>query len=82
MAWTWSYDRPADLGPEHLAAPEASGAGAAPLPLPEPELFASQSDAESWLGEFWRQLAAAGVTSVTLLEDGASSYSMSLESAG
>jgi hypothetical protein len=30
--------------------------------------FASQSDAESWVGEFWRELAAEGVTAVTLFE--------------
>lgn len=32
--------------------------------------FGSQSDAENWIGENWRQLAAAGVRSVTLLRDG------------
>jgi hypothetical protein len=30
--------------------------------------FTSQSDAESWLGESWRELAESGVDSVTLLE--------------
>jgi hypothetical protein len=30
--------------------------------------FASQADAESWVGEVWAELAAAGVTSVTLFE--------------
>jgi hypothetical protein len=30
--------------------------------------FNSQSDAETWLGESWRELADAGVDSVTLLE--------------
>jgi hypothetical protein len=30
--------------------------------------FTSQSDAETWLGESWRDLADAGVDSVTLLE--------------
>jgi hypothetical protein len=30
--------------------------------------FASQADAESWVGEVWVELAAAGVTSVTLVE--------------
>lgn len=55
MAWTWSY---------------ADRAGAA---LSGPELvttaFPTQSDAESWLGETWRDLAAAGVVTVTLRED-------------
>jgi hypothetical protein len=36
--------------------------------------FGSQSDAENWIGEFWRQLAAAGVTGVVLLHDGEQVY--------
>ena len=30
--------------------------------------FASQADAESWIGEVWRQLAEQGVDAVVLLE--------------
>ena len=30
--------------------------------------FPSQADAESWVGETWSELAAAGVDAVTLLE--------------
>lgn len=30
--------------------------------------FASQADAESWVGETWPELAAAGVEAVTLFE--------------
>lgn len=30
--------------------------------------FPSQSDAETWLGESWRELAAEGVAAVTLCE--------------
>jgi hypothetical protein len=30
--------------------------------------FASQGDAESWVGEVWRELVAAGVDAVVLLE--------------
>ena len=30
--------------------------------------FASQADAESWVGEIWAELAAAGVDAVTLFE--------------
>lgn len=30
--------------------------------------FASQADAESWVGEFWSDLAAQGVDAVTLIE--------------
>lgn len=36
--------------------------------------FGSQSDAESWLGESWRTLAAAGVTAVSLINDGQKVY--------
>lgn len=30
--------------------------------------FSSQADAESWIGETWAELAAAGVDAVTLFE--------------
>lgn len=30
--------------------------------------FVSQADAESWVGEFWTELAAEGVDGVTLFE--------------
>jgi hypothetical protein len=30
--------------------------------------FPSQADAESWVGEFWSELAGLGVDAVTLLE--------------
>lgn len=30
--------------------------------------FPSQADAESWVGEFWAELADEGVAAVTLLE--------------
>jgi hypothetical protein len=36
--------------------------------------FPSQSDAESWLGEQWRELAGAGVEAVTLEHEGAEVY--------
>jgi hypothetical protein len=32
--------------------------------------FPNQADAESWVGETWRELLAAGVDQVTLLRDG------------
>jgi hypothetical protein len=40
----------------------------------EASSFTSQSDAESWLGEAWRQLAEAGVTGVSLFSDGNKLY--------
>jgi hypothetical protein len=42
------------------------------------ETFGSQADAESWLGQTWRDLASAGVTSVSLLEDDRVEYRMGL----
>jgi hypothetical protein len=36
--------------------------------------FASQADAESWGGETWADLAAAGVDAVTLFEHGRQVY--------
>jgi hypothetical protein len=44
--------------------------------------FPTQSDAESWFGEVWHDLAAAGVAAVTLHRDGNTVYGpMSLEPA-
>jgi hypothetical protein len=45
------------------------------------ESFSSQADAESWLGQEWRQLQAGGVSTVTLVEDDRVDYQMSLQSA-
>ena len=42
------------------------------------ESFPSQSDAESWLGQSWKELAGAGVVTVILLEDDRVEYKMSL----
>ena len=42
------------------------------------ETFSSQADAESWIGQMWRELAAGGVTSVVLVEDDRLDYRMSL----
>jgi hypothetical protein len=44
--------------------------------------FPSQADAETWLGETWRDLLDQGVTAVTLREDERDVYGpMSLEPA-
>jgi hypothetical protein len=55
-AWTWRYEA---LDGSVMSGPQ--------LPTPS---FPSQADAESWVGESWRDLTAAGVESVTLLRDG------------
>jgi hypothetical protein len=42
------------------------------------ESFPSQSDAESWLGQTWRDLVANGVVTAVLMEDERVEYRMSL----
>jgi hypothetical protein len=42
------------------------------------EPFSSQSDAESWLGQTWRDLVASGVVTAVLVEDDRVEYRMSL----
>ena len=37
-------------------------------------IFASQGDAESWIGENWRTLLDAGVDQVSLLDEGRIQY--------
>jgi len=51
MSWTWRYE----------------DEGGAPLKTPDAEVFESRSDAESWLGEKFGELADQGVAAVTLL---------------
>ena len=58
MSWTWRYESPTG----EASRPATVGEAAAAEPFP------NQSDAESWLGESWRQLLEAGVAQVTLLE--------------
>jgi hypothetical protein len=61
MAWTWRYD-------------DADGDPVTPADAPRGEIFPTQSDAESWLGENWRELLSAGVYQVTLLQDAREVY--------
>ena len=58
--WSWRFER-------------ADGTAVSPGEVPA-ETFTSQGDAESWLGENWRALLAAGVDQVTLLEDDRAEY--------
>jgi len=57
MGWTWQL----------ATQPGADSAGAHAQPAGG---FPSQAEAESWVGEVWRELLDAGVDSVTLFEDG------------
>jgi len=54
VSWTWRYEK--SNGTVTKAAEHTA------------EDFPTQADAESWLGETWRQLLDAGVDQVTLLE--------------
>lgn len=58
MSWSWRLE-------------SADGTELDVVPSPP---HGSQSDAESWLGEQWRALAAAGVAQVTLLDGGTEIY--------
>jgi hypothetical protein len=42
------------------------------------EAFPSQADAESWVGQIWRELLDKGITVVVLHEDERPEYRMSL----
>lgn len=52
MSWSWRLE-------------DADGAAMSSPPSPSHQ---SQSDAESWLGEQWRELADSGVAQVTLFD--------------
>ena len=60
MPWTWRYEK----------------ADGTPVPADDLQeaIFASQGDAESWLGENWRALLDSGVDQVTLLEESRVEY--------
>jgi len=60
MPWTWRYEK-------------NDGSVVADEELQE-AIFASQGDAESWLGENFRALLNGGVDQVTLFEDGRVEY--------
>lgn len=60
MAWSWRYE-----APDGSALPPPEGADLS---------FPSQADAETWVGETWRELLDQGVAAVTLLDAGAEVY--------
>lgn len=69
MTWIWKFEN--ESGGE-VDAGDLAGAE-----------FSAQGDAETWLGEIWRDLVEAGVDKVVLVEDGRVVYGpMSLHSAG
>lgn len=66
--WHWSYE-------------DARGSAMSGVQLVTSR-FPTQGDAESWLGEQWRSLFAAGVAAVTLHHDEATVYGPMLLSDG
>ncbi len=63
MVWTWRYEM-AD--------------GTLVTPPGGQEEFPGQGDAETWIGENWKDLLESGIDQAVLLEDGKVIYSMSL----
>ena len=62
MSWTWQLEDP-------------SGAVVDPATLGvDVPACDNQGDAESWLGENWRDLLERGIATVTLLSDGERVY--------
>ena len=57
--WAWRYER-ADGSVVDVEGDDG--------PVRAPEAFPAQADAESWIGEVWRDLLDHGVDAVTLLE--------------
>lgn len=53
MAWTWRYER----------------SDGTPVDNDVSQAFPTQSDAETWIGESWRDLLDGGVDQVSLLEE-------------
>jgi hypothetical protein len=60
MGWSWRFE----TADGTVVPPRGAGR----------DTFASQGDAESWLGENWRDLLADGVDQVTLLEENRVEY--------
>ncbi|ARX82964.1 MULTISPECIES: hypothetical protein [Streptomyces] len=58
-AWTWRFEK-AD--------------GTEVQPAVQPEEFTTQGDAETWLGEHWKELSEGGADQVTLFEDTSEIY--------
>ena len=56
--WRWRFEDASGTETTHAGAGAASGVTG----------FPSQSDAESWIGEVWRDLLDDGVEQVTLFE--------------
>jgi hypothetical protein len=78
MSWTWPL-RDSAGEPTAAGAPILTANGAAGSEATTTIAFDSQGDAESFIGEVWRELLAAGVESVTLNDGAKDLYTMSLQ---
>lgn len=58
MSWSWRYEK-------------ADGSA---VPGCAAQTFPTQADAETWIGESWRELLDLGVDQVILTEDGREVY--------
>jgi hypothetical protein len=58
-AWTWRFEK-------------ADGTEVEPAVVPEE--FTTQGDAESWIGEYFKELLEGGADQVRLFEDGTQIY--------
>ncbi|MEV0846914.1 hypothetical protein AB0J21_13740 [Streptomyces sp. NPDC049954] len=58
-AWTWRFEKTD---------------GTEVQPALEPEEFTTQGDAESWVGEYWKELLDGGADQVRLFEDSTEIY--------
>jgi len=58
-AWTWRFEK-------------ADGTEVEPALVPEE--FTTQGDAESWIGEYFKELREGGTDQVRLFEDGTQIY--------
>lgn len=59
MAWTWRFE---------------TSDGTETEPAVQPEEFLTQGDAESWIGQVWKELKDGGADQVRLFEDGVEVY--------
>ncbi|CAL9424522.1 hypothetical protein [Streptomyces sp. enrichment culture] len=58
-AWTWRFE---------------TADGTEVRPAVQPEEFTTQGDAESWVGEYWKELKEGGTDQVRLFEDATEVY--------
>ncbi|WP_327356657.1 hypothetical protein [Streptomyces sp. NBC_01304] len=65
-AWTWRFE---------------NSDGTEVQPAVQPEDWTTQGDAESWIGEQWKELLEGGAEQVRLFEDDNEIYKMSLRAA-